>query len=74
MSKHTRIPRLHPYTTLEFNSLPGWARDTILALEAQAAAAPELLAAAKDYLGARLNQRAAAKAALEAAISKAEGK
>jgi hypothetical protein len=38
------------------------------------AAAPELLAAAKTYLGARLNQRAAAKSELEAAISKAEGK
>lgn len=29
-------PQVHPYTNLEFNALPGWARDTILALESLA--------------------------------------
>jgi hypothetical protein len=44
------MPKRQNYTNLQFNSLPGWARDHILALEREADAAPELLEAAKIAL------------------------
>lgn len=42
-----------PYTHIQFNDLPGWARDHILALEAQAAA----LTAAREALETIVNVR-----------------
>lgn len=74
----THTPIRQGYTNLQFNSLPGWARDHILALEREADAAPELLEALQAVLrvdrlrGVHPDKIAAHKAA-HAAFAKATG-